>query len=619
MNSLLENKINELDIASNYQCWYLVKQDTSFASLCYQVEFLRQFQQNPAGSNLESYIKSKVSSLKNSNSSAKVSETHRALRVAAFFGLITMKTSSYNDAEITPTFYEIKNLCKGKFEDTDLYIHVIQRQIEKIFISTSIDEQYEDVRSRFRLYPVMLLYKVLIELGISTGAYSITMNEYRYLVATTEKYNDYLKTLFLISLLREDSTVNSILEKYRNKFDNRFIQALKQLPTISVENDSIILSAEHIEEVKQKLSYFETHDNKMSDEEYIEFLGSSKSLFNILDTDYKEQNNKEDKIHRLSGGENLLFYGVPGSGKSHTIDSKFGNKNMTRVVFHPDFMNTDFIGQILPKINDDDTVTYEFKPGPFTKVMKQAYEDPDNMYYLIIEEINRGNAPAIFGEIFQLLDRTETGESKYSVVNYDVSKIIYDEETSPVKIPSNLTLIATMNTSDQNVFTLDTAFQRRWNMKMIFNDINNAEHKNVPISDTTVTWGVFNSVINDLILSSNAQMLSSEDKRLGAYFISPYDLRNKEDIDSRFSEKVIKYLWDDAFKFSRDKLFDITELKSLEDVITKFISEKSNNRFLIFKEDIRNLLVSKSDSNLTNKSTNDVMPESNTEVLADEQ
>lgn len=329
---------------------------------------------------------------------------------------------------------------------------------------------------------------------------------------------------------------------------------------------------------------------------------------------------KSEKLSiRHTGGTNILFYGVPGSGKSHTIDSKFGNKNMTRVVFHPDFMNTDFIGQILPRINDDETVTYEFKPGPFTKVMKQAYEDPDNMYYLIIEEINRGNAPAIFGEIFQLLDRTETGESKYSVVNYDVSKNIYGEETVPVKIPSNLTLIATMNTSDQNVFTLDTAFQRRWNMRMIFNDINKAEHKNVPISDTSVTWGAFNSVINDLILSSNANMLSSEDKRLGAYFISPYDLKNKEDIDSRFSEKVIKYLWDDAFKFSRDKLFDITELKSLEDVITKFISEKSNNRFLIFKEDIRNLLVSKSDSNLTNKSTNDVIPESNTEVLEDEQ
>lgn len=320
-----------------------------------------------------------------------------------------------------------------------------------------------------------------------------------------------------------------------------------------------------------------------------EFLYSLKNM--LEETEQVEINNIIDESTRVTGGENVLFYGVPGSGKSHTIEAEYGNENMVRVVFHPDYMNTDFIGQILPTVKEDKTITYEFTPGPFTKVMEKAYNDPVRKYILVIEEINRGNAPAIFGEIFQLLDRTEDGTSKYAVVNYSVARSMYGDETIPIKIPSNLTILATMNTSDQNVFALDTAFQRRWNMKMIVNDITKAEHKEVKIADTTVTWEAFNTIINNQILTSNSAMLSSEDKRLGAYFISPLDIRAEKNSEKRFSEKVIKYLWDDAFKFSRDKLFDTSRLKSLEDVIIKFTSNTGNARFDIFKEEVKQSLV----------------------------
>lgn len=354
---------------------------------------------------------------------------------------------------------------------------------------------------------------------------------------------------------------------------------LKQGKVISkVENDILEGYSSRLER------YLELENKKNSIENYIEPETVAEEIEETTDL---EQD-------RVKGGDNLLFYGVPGSGKSHTIDENYGKEHMVRVVFHPDYMNTDFIGQILPTIKEDETITYEFKPGPFTKVLKQAYKDPLNMYYLVIEEINRGNAPAIFGEIFQLLDRNKDGESKYSVVNYDVSKVVYDNETTQIKLPSNLTLLATMNTSDQNVFTLDTAFQRRWNMQMILNDISGAEHKDTKIADTSVKWGVFNEVINKSILSSNANMLSSEDKRLGAYFISPHDLERDDKIESRFSEKVIKYLWDDAFKFSRDKLFDTVNMKSLEDVIIAFTSQKGNKRFDVFREEIIEQLLSES-------------------------
>ena len=255
MNELLQEKLDSLENANDYECWYLVKQDTSFASLCYQVEYLRQFQEESKGYNLENYIKQSVAKLKEEKPDISVSDTHRALRVACFFGLITMTNSSYKDANLTPTFYQILDLCGGEFERIETYSDVIQRQIEKMFISSNIDEEYEGVRKQFRLYPVMLLYKILLELGRSTGIYSISINEYRYLVATTNKFEDFLETLLLIKLLRKNTDVNRNLEEFKSKFDNRMLQALKQLPSLEINATEIKLVSSQIEEVSKKFLY----------------------------------------------------------------------------------------------------------------------------------------------------------------------------------------------------------------------------------------------------------------------------------------------------------------------------------------------------------------------------
>lgn len=622
MNELLQEKLDSLENANDYECWYLVKQDTSFASLCYQVEYLRQFQEDSKGYNLENYIKQSVAKLKEEKPDISVSDTHRALRVACFFGLITMTNASYKDAILTPTFYQILDLCGGEFERIETYSSVIQRQIEKMFISSSIDEEYEGVREKFRLYPVMLLYKILLELGRSTGIYSISINEYRYLVATTNKFEDFLDTLLLIKLLRKNTNVNSNLEEFKSKFDNRMLQALKQLPSLEINATEIKLVSSQIEEVSKKIFIFEKNPEIFSTERYLEFLASTKSLFE-LEKFEEEFEYEVNESQRITGGDNILLYGVPGSGKSHTIDKKYGTDEdkMVRVVFHPDYMNTDFVGQILPTIKEDETITYEFTPGPFTKVMKKAYSDPSNSYYLIIEEINRGNAPAIFGEIFQLLDRKDTGESKYKVTNSNVAKEMFGDSEKQIYIPSNLTVLATMNTADQNVFTLDTAFQRRWNMNMIENNVKDAENAKCIISDTGVEWERFNTVINNIILSGNLTAMSSEDKRLGAYFVTKSDLekvelqveegndeiikRNNDYKASRFSEKVIKYLWDDAFKFSRNDLFNMN-YRSLEQVIQSFVGSKGKDRFEIFKKDVKDLLYA-----------NDLVNEQSTSELSD--
>ena len=324
-------------------------------------------------------------------------------------------------------------------------------------------------------------------------------------------------------------------------------------------------------------------------------------IFNKYCLNYKFDIAKELISNRLTPGENIILYGVPGSGKSWTIKHKYCNDNerMERIVFHPDYNYSDFVGQILPKIKEDSSVSYEFVPGPFTNLVRKAYDDPTKKYFLIIEELNRGNAPAIFGDIFQLLDRNKDGSSEYEITNNDVAQIVYGDKNHKVSIPSNMSIICTMNTSDQNVFTLDTAFQRRWHMKLIENKFRGENGKQIAktkILDTDVTWGHFVTSINDIILSKNIRITSSEDKRLGTNFIGDDDLKyveNKEEQNSRFPEKVLKYLWDDVFKFNKEDIFDLNKVKSLEDVVEIFVTSEKNDRLKVFKENIYDTLVNK--------------------------
>ncbi len=281
---------------------------------------------------------------------------------------------------------------------------------------------------------------------------------------------------------------------------------------------------------------------------------------------------------------NILLYGVPGCGKSFHVESEYESKITNeqckvRVVFHPDYTYSDFIGQLMPVLKEvenaqgvkENKLQYEFVPGPFTKIIKTAYEEPEQKCLLIIEELNRGNAPAIFGEIFQLLDRKDNGESKYGIYNADIAKYAYGGlaenqgkaidviANTPIKLPPNLTIVATMNTSDQNVFTMDTAFQRRWQMKHIPNrftgdslDDKTITHVAKHLPNSEISWGVFAQTVNKRMHNNpNLGFGGTDDKSLGVYFATDNDLDNAE----RFAEKVLKYLWDDAFKLGRQALF----------------------------------------------------------------
>lgn len=312
--------------------------------------------------------------------------------------------------------------------------------------------------------------------------------------------------------------------------------------------------------------------------------------------------------------EQIVFYGVPGSGKSYKIDNEktFGASDYQKqkVVFHPDYTNADFIGQIIPKMkesgegeNKKSVIEYSFKPGPFTTILRRALRDKKNQYYLLIEEINRGNAAAIFGDLFQLLDRNDDGWSCSPVNNDDINFYIaseyefWDEKysdshtysfesvnhpdgTSPfsrntgIQLPPNLSIYATMNTNDQNVFSLDNAFNRRFLSEYISNKENskNEAHRNqfnLKIGETGIYWGNFRNLINKEIIGSG--FINAEDRQLGLFFVKKsrgFDGITEKD----FADKVLKYLWHDVFKRDKDIFKDSNEMKikSFEDLIDNF-------------------------------------------------
>lgn len=276
---------------------------------------------------------------------------------------------------------------------------------------------------------------------------------------------------------------------------------------------------------------------------------------------------------------NTIVFGAPGTGKSHSIRNFLVKKsaNSTDVTFHPDSDYASFVGCYKPTKDADGNLTYEFVPQAFIKAYIEAWRLPkDQIHVLRIEEINRGNCAQIFGDIFQLLDRYEEdseegteGYSKYTVdtdtdlMNYlnprlaecDFSEIKKVQDREDVKsgkklmLPSNLWILATMNTSDQSLYPMDSAFKRRWEWKYI--PISHDVRDKYIVTDTKDTdnikgysWSGFLNAINSIIY----EMTKSEDKQLGFWFTG----ESQTISIPTFVNKVLFYLWNDIFKDYHD-------------------------------------------------------------------
>lgn len=253
-----------------------------------------------------------------------------------------------------------------------------------------------------------------------------------------------------------------------------------------------------------------------------------------------------------------ILFGAPGTGKSHTINinANITEQNSIRTTFHPDSDYSSFVGCYKPTKDDESgEITYDFTPQAFTNAYVAAWKNAQTPFFLIIEEINRGNCAQIFGDIFQLLDRDEYGYSSYKTTpDQDLANFISkqfentdidDEELKSGKkmqLPPNLHIWATMNTSDQSLFPIDSAFKRRWDWRYIPIDYTDRGHF-IACGDTQYSWADFLQKVNDKVES----VTQSEDKKLGYWFMGN-GAEQKEITIDRFVSKVIFYLWNDVFK-----------------------------------------------------------------------
>ena len=279
---------------------------------------------------------------------------------------------------------------------------------------------------------------------------------------------------------------------------------------------------------------------------------------------------------------NRILFGAPGTGKSFTLNREkdlllADGGEYERVTFHPDYSYANFVGTYKPvpcKDSDDkDAITYSYVPGPFmrtyVKALQNSKTDTPKPFLLVIEEINRANVAAVFGDVFQLLDRGDDEVSEYPIqASEDIKKYLAGElggnpdDYSEIRLPDNMFIWATMNSADQGVFPMDTAFKRRWDFTYLGIDDSEAGivGKKVILGQgdyrRVVEWNALRKAINNELLTYKV----NEDKLMGPYFISKKNLPEGEMIDPAvftriFKNKVIMYLFDDAAKQKRITLF----------------------------------------------------------------
>ena len=341
-------------------------------------------------------------------------------------------------------------------------------------------------------------------------------------------------------------------------------------------------------------------------------------LFPLADRRVRRSaSNREKKLFY-----NLIVFGAPGTGKSHYLDDLRGKKmkdvigdsnsdesyfaHYERVTFYPTYSYAQFVGSYKPVMKAVDkngielgptkkdkrtrkAIAYEFVPGPFLRILKDALRNKEKNYLLIIEEINRANAAAVFGDVFQLLDRDDEGNSEYSItpsremIEYLERKDdngkdgVPESQARELRMSSNLYIWATMNSADQGVFPLDTAFKRRWDFEYKPLDPKDREQKEMDQVDVEVgvnckcSWGKIRQAINGLLKRNYV----NEDKLLSFSFVRADGNKGGKNFISsrRFKMKVLMYLWEDAARMCRRNVF-AEGLGTFSDLIKEWDSVK---------------------------------------------
>ncbi|MDJ1087921.1 AAA family ATPase [Macrococcoides caseolyticum] len=573
---IFEKYLTDYENFTKDHSWYIVKQDSRFVNACFCSMIIESYNKTDKSIKYEDYFVKKAEEIK-LNFDYELTSNYRATNTALYYGLLKSEDGkyTYKNYITTNVYKKIKEITNGNFKSTELYKEIIISQLEKLYIPYEFNtKKTDDYKIKFDIYITIFLYKILLEIYKLSNEYKISIDEYRYFIIFQNKYKDYLKTILLINHARENPNYLESIKMLGSKFsDSRFHLVFEQLPTLKFSNNNIEINLEYIEHVKRVVSEYESGNILNGKPEEVLIKMNEKKIENDILV-------KEEPSHNLEElrkeERQIIFYGAPGTGKSFTLNEKSKKfSNSIRITFHPSSNYSSFVGAFkpFPLIDDMTKITYKFIPGSFLKLLIKAILNPNTGYLLIIEEINRANVASVFGDIFQLLDRNSSYQSEYSIepsediILYINELIGLSEDELQIKklnelkenlyIPENLFIWASMNSADQGVMPLDTAFKRRWNFEYFGVDDkeNNLNRYYIKSKDSYIKWDIVRNHINDLLMD---ECNISEDKLMGPFFISKnvLDTNDIDYITNVFKDKVLMYLFEDAAKYHISKVFN---------------------------------------------------------------
>ena len=636
MSKLSDDKLRKLDSLSNQGgFWYITKQNLVFRDLCFMAKILEAWNDR-SDENYQSFF-DRHKTLAGYGNLAPLT-AHRATKNCEYLGL-TKPSDKYSSRNLTPFYFALKDLCNGDFDKLSSYPNIVNKQLERIYIDSNVNNLYT---IHIKICPFMFLFKILLLIGDITESYRIATSEFKLFVATAQSWNDYFEVVESILRYRNDPDYKMQCDANIAKVsDVRYNILAQNHSQLEVTSSEIAIKDGEVKNIRRKVAEYELDDSVQSAEDI--FSSYFVSTFPLQQ----------------------IFYGAPGTGKSHEIKERTKGQSVIRTTFHPDSDYSTFVGAYKPTMEEtdalvvpvvvdkgislEDTKTYKDKRIIY-KFVKQAFlkayllawknytdlktvtsitdttstaerlddeqdiitkaiqnefnpnnnikpdESPNQSdqdehttsksklivthscksVFLVIEEINRGNCAQIFGDLFQLLDRSDNGFSEYPIEadddlqkeierafgeeadyklvnNINVEGIVMDYTSNYgatlsediqhgriLLLPKNLYIWATMNTSDQSLFPIDSAFKRRWDWVYIPIDTHK-EDWYIKVNNIEYSWPSFLDKINDEVLSDE----TAEDKHLGFYFCKAEDNIITAE---KFVSKVLFYLWNDVFK-----------------------------------------------------------------------